>query len=507
MTDVRLEDRAAPVSLRDYVTVLRLHARFIALTTAAAVVLAILFSLVRTPMYTSEATVLVGTSRLSTEQAPLEPNLLTEQEVVGSVAVANRAAERLGLQRPPEQLLQGLTVETVTDSEILTITYTHPDPTVARRLAQAFARSYLDFRQERTLGDLQALRGPMESRLEVLREELEALNAEIARVQDPAAEATFRAEADSLIGQIAVLEAQLTELSTPETLRSGELLSPASTPTAPSSPNLMLNALLGLVLGLGAGVALAFLREHLGDRIRGSGELEVQSGAPVLGIIPRVGAGGSTALTRRRSARVIGEAFRTLRTALLSTTSRRGARNFLITSPHSGEGKTTVTANLGLSLARAGQRVVVVPADLRKSDLVELIGDGSGVAQSPEGNGASEPGLGETSPEGRIRVVPVESLVGGNGELLPTEVLRKKLDGLRDQADIVLIDSPPIIEVADALSVAALADGVLLVAAGNQTPRSSVREARRLLDQVDANVVGAILNRSSNPAKSMYYDR
>ncbi|MGH2677992.1 MAG: P-loop NTPase, partial [Actinomycetota bacterium] len=320
-------------------------------------------------------------------------------------------------------------------------------------------------------------------------------------------EEELRAEADSLVGQIAVIQTELTQVAVPESLRSGELLSPATRPTAPSSPNLALNALLGLVLGLGAGVALAFLREHLGDRIRGSRELEEQSGAPVLGIIPRVGPSVSTALRRRRSARASAEAFRTLRTALLSIASRRGARSILITSPHSGEGKSTITANLGVSLARSGRRVVVVPADLRKPDLVQLIGDWQGVAEFADGNGDGEVRGADQPSSGPIRLVPVEALVGHQGELLPPEVLRERLAEVRGEADFVLIDSPPVIEVADALSVATLADAVLLVADGQQTLRSSVREARRLLDHVDAPVVGAILNRSTSPGKSRYYER
>lgn len=507
MTDVRLEERPAPVSLRDYVTVLRIHSRLILITVVAAVGLAVLLSLVKTPVYTSEATVLAEPLRLSTEQEPLEPNLLTEQEIAGSIAVARRVVERLGLQQPPEEVVKGLEVEAITDSEILTIAYTHPDPAAARRLANGFARSYLDFRYEQSVVDLEALRQPLEAQLVELQAELDGINGEIAQTADPTEEAELRVEADSLVGQIAVARNDLAQVASPQGLRAGELLSPATTAAAPTSPNLMLNALLGFVLGLGAGVALAFLKEHLGDRIRGSQELEKQSGVPVLGIIPSVGPRGSTALTRRRSGRAIAEAFRTLQTALLSMTSRGGAQSILITSPHSGEGKTTITANLGLSLANAGRKVVVVPADLRKPDLVQLIGDWKGVTEFADGNGDGDAAGSGRSPPRPIHLVPVEALTGSHGELLPPEVLRDKLAELRDQADFVLIDSPPVIEVADALSVATLADAVLLVADGQHTLRSSVREARRLLDHVDATVVGAVLNRSSGPGKSMYYER
>jgi capsular exopolysaccharide synthesis family protein len=503
----RPEESVAPVSLRDYVTVVRLHARLILVTMGVSVILATAFSLLKTPVYTSEATVLAEPLRLNTEQEPVQPNMLTEQEVASSAAVARRAGERLGVQQSPSTLLQGLEVETVTESEILTILYTHQDPEVARRVAQAFARSYLDFRHEETLVDLEALREPLETRLQELRVQLEQLNDDIAEAGNPGEEDALRAETESVVGQIALLQNELTQVTAPESVRSGEILSPAVAPTAPSSPNLVLNAALGLVLGLAAGVALAFLREHLGDRIRGSAELESQSGAPVLGIIPRVGHAGSALLTRRRTSRAVGEAFRALQTALMSTTSKRGARSILITSPHSGEGKTTITASLGLTLARAGRQVVVVPADLRKPDLVQLVGDWKGIAGFPAPNGNGEVGMADGSQEGTIRLVPVETVTDSNGELLSPDVLGARLAELRNGADIVLIDSPPVIEVADTLSVATLVDGVLLVAAGNVTHRSSVREARRLLDQVDARVVGSVLNQSAAPGKSRYYER
>jgi non-specific protein-tyrosine kinase len=495
---------------REYLAVLRLRRWSIIAITLIAIGSALAFSLRQTPTYQSSARVLVKPISLSPTDpgAVLPANLETERGLAASVPVARRVAEELDLAEEPQALLEDLSVEVVSNSEFLVVTYQHPDPIEAQRRTQAFAQSYLDFRRDQAVSDVLAAGQSVQRRIQNAREQLAELDEEIQGAT-PSEELALEGERDVLVSQLAVLQQQLSEL-TPSNLSVGQVVEPATLASDPSSPNYLLNLGLAALLGLGLGIALAFLRERLDDRLRGRADMEAQAGAPVLAVIPRVGS-----WRKRKDAPVItitepksaaSEAYRTLRTALTFLANEHGYKVFLVTSPHPEEGKSATVSNLAVSFAEAGRRALAISADLRKPRLHRFLRAGS------NGKGLTNVLAGEVGGLEALAHPGVQSLrllhsgpVPGNpSELLGSERMGELLDEFRQISDFVLIDTAPVLAVADALALAPFADAVILVADAETTTRGAISHARYQLDQVNANVVGAVLN-NFDPSKAGAY--
>jgi polysaccharide biosynthesis transport protein len=499
-------EMGTPVDLREYVRVLWLQRWLIAVITLLLLLSTVVFSALQTPQYVSDAGVLVESPSLDAEDVPTELNMETEKQLVESASVAQLVQERLSVQEPLSVLLEGLTVDVTTDSEILTVSYRHPDPEQARLRAQAFSQGYLEFRRQRTLRQLMGSLAPLERRLGDLRAQISALNEELALTDDPGVEAALRTEIDLVAGQVVLVESQIAESVQPEQLRVGLVVDPAERPTAPASPNYVINVAVALVIGLALGAGITFLRDRLGDRIRGSSDLESYAGVPVLAVVPRA---RRRLWTRheflisadRRSA--ASESLRTLRASFVFTAVKSQIRSVLVTSPHSGEGKSTITANLAFLLAQSGKRVVVVSGDVRSPTLDRFFQPVNGFGGPPALGSRANGALGMSN--GHIRFIPAREVQKGDAELLDTDDLQSLLEILKRDADFVLVDAPPIMEVADALTLSALTDGVLLIADGERTGREDVREARKRLEQINATVIGSVLNRSDRSGSSLYY--
>lgn len=196
-----------------------------------------------------------------------------------------------------------------------------------------------------------------------------------------------------------------------------------------------------------------------------------------------------------------------LRTSLTFLVPREGLRTILISSPGPGEGKTVTAANLGVTLAQAGRQVLLIDADLRVPKLAALFG----VAQEV---GLTNILVGESSPSQAIAETPVPGLhllpsgpIPPNpAELLSSSVFRDLLGACKGEYDRVVVDTPPVLTVADAAAIAAMADGVLLVVEAGITRLEDLAEAKQVLEQVGGRVLGVVLNKLNRPAAGGYYD-
>lgn len=279
---------------------------------------------------------------------------------------------------------------------------------------------------------------------------------------------------------------------------------------------------LGLLLGLLLGSGGAFLREHLSTTIRPE-DVEGLLRFPMLVVLPRLREAGN-AKTRRgapepaagevpelvslsdpRSAGA--EAFRTLRTNLLFTRAARALKTVVVTSSSPSEGKTTVSANLGVAFAQQGLRVLLIDCDLRKPRLHVPF-------RLPRTPGLSEVVLGQTPLAQAVLAGPVEGLfVLPSGALPPNpaefvggERMQALLGEVAAGYDVVILDTPPVLAAADAAILSTRADGTVLVLRAGGTPRSAAQHAARQLATVNAHVVGAVLNDPDGRApRSGYY--
>ncbi|MDZ7809403.1 MAG: polysaccharide biosynthesis tyrosine autokinase [Arhodomonas sp.] len=281
----------------------------------------------------------------------------------------------------------------------------------------------------------------------------------------------------------------------------------ARAPGGPFKPNMSLNASLALVLGVFGGTGIAFLLQFLDNTVRRPEDLEQIAHLPSLGLVPRAKKGRG-----RRAADVeadelafysitqpqseVSEAFRSLRTSLMFSSPEGMPGRLLITSPGAGEGKTTAATNMACVLAQNGERVLLVDADLRKPrmhrifDITQVPGLTERIARR---NLAGMNCIHPTNVR-NLYVLPSGTVPPNPAELLAPERLRAVLDDVGELFDHIVIDSAPVLGLADALVLSRSADGVVLIACGGKTTKESLRYAAGRLRQVRAPLLGGALN-------------
>jgi succinoglycan biosynthesis transport protein ExoP len=268
--------------------------------------------------------------------------------------------------------------------------------------------------------------------------------------------------------------------------------------------------LFGLLGGLFLGVGLAFILEFMDNRIKSPNEIKVHLGLPVLGFLPLVAkqAEKGFPLLGKGVPDVFTESFRAIRTNVVFSSAEQGAKSIVITSTGPGEGKTVVATNLAVSLAQAGERVVLVDGDMRRPQVHKAFGIGL------------EPGLsnlmvGNAKATDAVRKSDVPSLwlvTGGRIPPNPAEILgstrfREFLSSLAEHFDWVVIDSPPVMAVTDAAILAHNASGVLFVVRADATNRHTAQAALNQLDASQAKFFGGVVNGLDLARNGFYYSQ
>ena len=296
------------------------------------------------------------------------------------------------------------------------------------------------------------------------------------------------AAGEELIAQIAQFEQGK---SAPVQAR---IIDQAGVDPAPILPKPKRNLEEGTLLGLIVGLAAAFAAESIDRTIKEPNEVQTLVGAPLLALVPQHRGSIAKNLRLDKNDDRTSEAFRSLRTSVRFLEVDQPLRTIVITSPSAGEGKSTVAINLAVAVAEAGERVILVDADLRRGRLADLFGV------------ASEPGLtsviiGKTpaaealQPIGtRLALLPSGTYPPNPSELLGSTRAADAFDYLRAHADVVVIDAPPILPVSDAVVLSTQVDGVILVAKSGRTKHEAAAEAQRRLEVIGANVVGCVFN-------------
>jgi capsular exopolysaccharide synthesis family protein len=204
----------------------------------------------------------------------------------------------------------------------------------------------------------------------------------------------------------------------------------------------------------------------------------------------------------------VSEAYRTLRTNLEFFSLDEPIRTLVVTSPGAEEGKSTVLANLAVTLAQGGKQVILLDCDLRRPAQHALFGldNTSGLTTMMLDEAAqSDPPLRQTSVDG-LRVLPAGPPPPNPAELLGSRRMKETVAALLEQADVLLFDAPPVLAVTDALVLAVQTDGVLLVVKAGGTRREHVQRAKERLERVNARIVGAVLNNApTDQALQGYY--
>jgi capsular exopolysaccharide synthesis family protein len=292
------------------------------------------------------------------------------------------------------------------------------------------------------------------------------------------------------------------------------IIDQAEPPLGPSSPNLTRNILLAALLGLSLAALLVFLAVQFDDAIRVPEDIEQKLDLPLLGVIPRSESTPETAFEDPKSP--LSEAYNALRAALLHSSPEGLPPVLLVTSAQAGEGKTTSSQAIAATLARLGRRVLLVDGDLRRPAIHRLFGIGNerGLSDLLTSLDPLESGV-VASAEPNLSLLPSGPLPPSPTELTSSNRFRALIDEMAEKFDVVVIDSPPILGLADAPAMAASVDGVIVVVESDRSRRGGLKAALRRLRAMRPNLLGALLtkfdtsrsaNRYSEYYGSQYYE-
>jgi succinoglycan biosynthesis transport protein ExoP len=282
----------------------------------------------------------------------------------------------------------------------------------------------------------------------------------------------------------------------------------AQQPRSPVRPRKGVNLLLSLFGGVMAGLGLVFLLEFVDSRIKDPDEIQNRLGIPFLGIVPGLDLKEMEVepLLDSGTPAHFSEAYRGIRTNLVFSSEEAGSRAIVVTSTQPSEGKTIVAANLAISLAQTGQRVLLIDCDMRKPRQQQVFGakDLVGLSGVLAGTGKISDAVQRTGRKS-LWLLPAGSLPPNPAELLGTERFKQLLKTLRQEFDWTIIDSPPVMAVTDAAVIAHLATGVVFVVGCEQTSRNLALRAIRQLVAAKATFLGGILNRVDLQRNPYYY--
>jgi non-specific protein-tyrosine kinase len=496
----------SPADLRRYLALARRWLWLVLLAALAAAAGAYLLTPRLPPFYVASATLLYQSS-LSRMGDLADQQVAQSLAQIGQVILRSGGAELAGSDAPASTA-RGVSVRWLPNTQLIELTAVDFSPGRAAARANAAAASLVAWQRERNQArygeQVTALQGQMDE----LSAEMAALQAQIAARPAPAtseekaekarleaALATARGIYVNRLALYAWMSANATQSGASLTVivEAAPPQDSRDTFSARATRRMLLAGLAAAALAIG--VALLF--EYLNDTIETADDVKSALGLSTLGTLGTLVTAGGELIAATQSNVPATEQCRVLRTNIRYFDVERPLRTLLVTSASPGEGKSTIAANLAVVMAQAGQRVVLLDGDLRRPRLHRLFAVPlqGGLATSLlagrlDGNIQAAPAV------ARLSVLPAGPLPPNPAELLGSQAMRKLLDDLAQQADMVLMDSPPVLAVTDAALLAQIVDGVLLIVEAGKTRRGMAREAIARLRQVRGNLIGVVLNRA-----------
>lgn len=479
-----------------------------------------------TPLYSAEATVRVASAPggasdyIYSASATRLSN--TYVEIATSEVSLNKVMERLGLEKKPS-----VEVDVVPETELISISASDPDPRRARDIVNTLAGLMVEQSMELYGGDAPTARVILEEQLQQAKADLDSAVSEYDRaLRSHQSVATQEANAApiqdpdvEMLARIVNVRQQIYGdlLQRYETARTNEqlranaitIVQPASLPLKPSTPKVPVNTALGLVAGLAMGMILAFLFEGMDRTVRDVEDVAAITPLPILCMIPeaRHGLSPNGALGSSQDQHFSPLlAFDQLRARLLLLSAKSKTTTLLITSPEPRAGKSTVAANLAISLVEGGNKVVLVDMDFRRPRLHSILG-------LPNEKGLSHYLRGEIPLDAVLQstINPnLRVIVAGSTPHVPSEwTTPVRIDtlfkALRKECDYVLIDSPALLSVADPTLLASQVDAVILVVARRKTERPNLHFVLQEFAQLKVKIVGIVMNKMPNSQLYSYY--
>ena len=404
----------------------------------------------------------------------------TNAELVSLAVISRRTSDEIGGELTAKQVEKKVDVQPGTDADVIAVEATDPDPALAARIANTYADQYVEFRRE-------ADRQKVENARQLVAGEIDELSEE-----------------DQSGRRGEQLRERVSELRVLSALQTGnaELVEEATVPEQPSSPRPKRNTALGLILGLVLGSGLAIFLDRADRRMRTAEEVSDLFGLPLLAAIPR-----SRALRRGERGTPLqreGVAFQMLRTNLRYFNVDRRISSVMITSAAAGDGKSTVAWYLATVEAIAGKSVLLIEADLRNPALHEVIG----VAPT---RGLAEVLAGQVDLPQAVQAVSalpesaegtgawVDVLLAGwkppnPAQLIESDRMREVLRDAEKEYDVVIVDTPPLPVVSDAIPLVSRVSGVVVVVRLAKNTRNGLTALKDQLVNLGAPTLGVVVN-------------
>ena len=275
------------------------------------------------------------------------------------------------------------------------------------------------------------------------------------------------------------------------------IIDKAETPEFPAKPRKMLNILLAVVLGLFGGTGLAFFIEYLDNTIKSPEETEERLGAPVLGVIPFL-KNGDMAVEKvvfNEPSSSSAESYRGVRLSVMLSLAEQPPKTILVTSMSAGEGKTTTAANLAVSFAHAGQKVLLIDSDLRRPRLHKVFGldNSEGLSTFLAGT-AVDASFISKGPVTGLRIITSGPLAPTPSELLNSERMSHLIEKMTKEFDIVLLDSPPVTSATDTMILKRIMQQTIVVVRAGQTTYEMAGKGLKRLQNIDSKIPGIVIN-------------
>lgn len=445
----------------------------------------------------------------------------TYAEIIKSATLREAVLREMGFTEESVQYFMRygfpakMTVQQVRDTQLIEIAVESTDPKLAMEYANATAQVFIADNQNRQAARYETTEQEILAQMSAVQEDLARLRARLPQVTDSV-------ERGQIESQIAQLQDSLSRYSSAyqgvalARLQSVDLISvvkPARLPEKPIRPRKSTNAAVAAVLGAVAVVGVVFLREMLDTSVKTPDEAQSLAQAPILGqiwyeddIASSNGTGQKIVIHKPLS--LTAEAFRLLRTNLQFAAVDSPLRALLVTSPSPTEGKSTISLNLALALAVAGQKVIIVDADMRRPKIHRY-------AATDREPGLSDALVSRESdvqsylrPIGDVEnvwVLPAGKMPPNPTELLGSRRMSEVLAACKEIADVVIVDSPPMLAAADAVVLAGQTDGMLLVIEPGSTVRKALGQAVEQIRQSGASLLGTVLNKVPTEGKGGYY--
>jgi len=514
------------VELRQYFALFRKWAWLVILLGALAAGSSYVYSLQIRPVYRADTTILVGQTTAQNQNPFIDPvqsatNFANAYSLLATQpAVLQATAEAIQWQQPWQNLYFKVTVK-ASGGQLIQISVTDLDPQQAALIANAIAQQLI-------------LKGPISAQQKQTEDQREFVTAQLAQIKqqveisqksltnltNQAALENDPIKLNDLNARVAILQAKIADAqrnyaSLSQILLTGSnlfvtILAPAQEPRVPISPNIPQNVLFAAIAGAVLAAGVAFLLEYLDDTIKDADDVQRVMGIAMLGAIMRITGvrqSPDNLVTLKHPRSPIAEAYRVLRTNLRFSGIENPTGALVVTSASPGEGKTTTAANLAVTLAQGGRRVILLDTDLRRPMVHKLFGFSNdvGVSSLFLDDAPTLDSVMQATGIPTLRVITSGPLPPNPAEMLDSNLMKKILRDLRAQSDMVILDSPPALAVADASILGAQCSGAVLVIDAGRTRSDASRRALQTLKQTGAKVFGVVLNKLSTRRASGYY--